>query len=266
MEQVNCFFDKDKNPNVKTFMEHSLISGYSETYGSYEENYYNYIYFIHRHMYKSEDLRGLVGKVKYIDETYATFFLYIPYLVSFDHAPSLGINELFIEDKGNLGIMGKDITSKRITYKKNNLTTDKDSQTCSMQTYNVKQIEMLASISKLLTDIGGIYHIDYYNAISNVIGVKMNINEFITIHGGRRNTYLTLNDDDNTRKIFEFLQLLGIEDSFRFKKDDIYVKIKEGELRKSSNYNKMFPEDNMYENKYLKYKLKYLILKNLSNK
>ena len=30
---------------------------------------------------------------------------------------------------------------------------------------------MLASISKLLTDIGGIYHIDYYNAISNVIGV-----------------------------------------------------------------------------------------------
>ena len=117
-------------------MEHSLISGYSETYGSYE-NYYNYIYFIHRHMYKSEDLRGLVGKVnrwmKYTQHFYTSPTWYLLIITS------LGINELFIEDKGNLGIMGKDITSKRITYKKNNLTTDKDSQTCSMQTYNVKQ-------------------------------------------------------------------------------------------------------------------------------
>ena len=262
-KQVNCWYnDETKFPYLKTPEEKQISRDVKEYINNfYQENYYNYIYFIHRYM--TEYVNGLVGNLKYTNGVQQTIFLYIPQMQEFPGTPSLGINELFIDGANKIGEMGIDTVSGITTYYRKNIITDTKLQTCSMQTYNVKQIQMLIKISQLLHGQGDEFNIEYFNAISNVIGMNMQMADFAEFGRSRIVSSLVLKSNDYIPKIFEFLELLGIEESFRFKKDDIYVKISANILTKTPH--PMF-KNNMYENKYLKYKLKYLILNNLINK
>jgi hypothetical protein len=248
-------------------------SQYIENVEYNNESFYNYIYFIFRHMnialYNKPN--GVIGKMRLHDESEYTFFTYVPQIDN-NGGPDLGITSILgIEPYQKQGVYlyddnEEDLSNGIDIYLNSNIISDRVLR-CNIKTYNIKNVKMLFYTSKKLYeglyDVGlnheGFYNIQYYSNLELLN--HMQENQIFNVLGNRRNPKFVLLESREIKIFREFVEKIFTVEKFWFKKGRGYFKLIEGKEVKPTKIN----DDIIYKKKYLKYKLKYLLLNKIKN-